>query len=208
MITKEQRDADIHTLSVVNSKLSIDPGLLFILTGSYAIEALTQTPIDHKDMDGNVVATSLASAIVRTAVLMENLETTQGNPNLFKRTADRLEYDIGLRRLEFQFVEEKAFKVPIVLIQLRDSNREAFKFRVKSLLYTIATWAIRISGAAHDQKRPVKDTDLDNFALLLASGYECDDVISTMRRHPQMPKNISERIVLERALAMIGSRLN
>jgi hypothetical protein len=203
MITKEQRDADIHVLSRVNSRLSTVPGFRFVISGSYAIEALTQAPVDHADMDTNIYTLpSLSAAIVLTATLMSGLGIAQGNPKLFKQTTERLEYDVGPRRLEFHFFEETLPRVPTILVNLKDSNQETFKFMVKSLPYTIATWAIRISGEARNPLRPVRNSDLDNFRLLLAAKFEPSEVVRLMSHHPQMPENESESNVLEKAIAI------
>lgn len=204
MFTKEQRDADIHTLSAVNTKLGVNSDLRFVVTGSWSFEALTQAPLDHEDMDGNVIGSNSSLALERTAELMDGFKKGQGNFKLFKRTGDRLEYDIEDRRLEIQFVEDGTHKIPTATVQLRDSRNEVFDFLVKSLPYTIATWAIRLSGAAIDQKRAVRPTDIEAFKLLLTTKYDLDAVIYAMQDHPQMPKGIQGKEIFKRSLAIAG----
>lgn len=70
----------------------------------------------------------------------------------------------------------------------------------------IATWAIRISGLALQPKRPVRDSDLLHFRLLLNSGYNQDDVIRAVQRHPQMPHNIIGEDAIDMALNILAER--
>lgn len=226
-LNKRERNRDIHALSVVNSKIDAS-GIHFILTGSYAIEALTGNRLQHDDMDANIFTTNLAQDLQRAALLIEELGISESRFSLYKKTADRLEYDlqpalepVAPGRLEIQFVEvtgvsgdqlmefrlksrtKDQVKIFTVLASLKDSNENEFIFRVKSLPFTIATWAIRISGFAHSPKRSVRDSDLEQFKLLLATEYSHDEVILAMKYHPQMPENITEDQVFEQALTAL-----
>lgn len=207
--TGKERDIDIYTLSSINSIINAAPGMLFILTGSYAIEALTGNKMVHNDMDANIFTANIGQDLPRAAVLIDELGGPKNRLHLAKKTADRLEYltrpnskQIPPRGLEIQFVE--SVMVPTILAKLADSSGNEFVFRVKSLPYLIATWAIRISGSAYDPKRPVRDSDLEHLKLLLTGKYNHNDIISAMRHHPQMPKNISEEKVFDQALTVLA----
>jgi len=228
---EKERDREIHALSVVSATINA-PGMYFILTGSYATEALTGKRLQHDDMDANIFTTDLTRDLPRAALLIEKLEVPGNSFDLYIKTADRLEYDLWLasegvapRRLEIQFVEitdvsgdqqlefclkskkKGLVRVPTVLVPLKDSDANEFIFRVKSLPYTIATWAIRISGFAYSSKRPVRHSDLEQFKLLLTSGYNHNDVLSVIKHHPQMPKGIPESLIFEQALTVLSCRL-
>lgn len=225
---KEQRDRDIYALSAISLKFDSST-MSFILTGSYAIEALTGERLQHGDMDANIFTTDIARSIESSDILIKELVLPDVRFYLYKKTTDRLEYDllptlkgVDLRRLEIQFSEVKrsskyqqtefdlnmggnrSAKVPIVTAKLNDSKGTSFVFRVKSLSYVIATWAIRISGVAKDPKRLVRQYDVDLFKLLLASGSNHDDIILKMRHHPQMPDEINEEQVFQRAMEVLN----
>lgn len=221
MISTEIRDSDIHTLAEVNITLSQFRELSFLVTGSYAIEALTQTPINHQDMDANVLATVLPVAKTTALTSLSSSQRLQ----LYKQTPDRLEYDVFTtgqsskpRRLEIHFTETaplsqatqpgtftlkdsnpKISQVSLVDASLRDSAGADHVFKVKSLAYSLATWAIRISGAAQNQLRQVRDSDLELFQLLLSQNFSSQDVYSAIEHHPQMPENLMPEEIFQAA---------
>ncbi len=215
MISVEQRDNDIHTLAAINSEFSKLRSMSFLISGSYAIDALTHSPINHGDMDSNVFAPNLPEARSATLALLDDIQLSTGNLQLYKQTPDRLEYDIETpaqsanpRRLEIHLIEavpeftyqpntyiladsknRRVSRVSLVDINLKDSTGKDYLFKVKSLAYTIATWAIRISGVAQNQLRPVKESDLYFFSLLLAQRFTLTEVCSAIELHPQRSEN-------------------
>lgn len=228
---EERRDRDIYALSEINSKI-LTLGMRFILTGSYSIEALTGNRLQHNDIDTNIFSTNLVQDLPRVTALIGEVSMSEYSAVLYKKTSDRLEYDLlsaskhaDSRRLEIQFLEvvnisgdqqmefslkgegKDRISVPTVLVPLKDSKGKEFIFRVKSLPYAIASWAIRVSGVTKDQKRPVRQHDLDLFKLLLLAKSSREDIILAMRYHPQMPKNKSPNEVLQIAQDVLnGSR--
>lgn len=218
----EQRDNDIHIAAKVRSAIDNDSDDYFILTGSYSIEALTHGEIRHNDIDANIFTTNIHRSLGRTASLMNILELYDGAA-LTEQTDSRLEYLITNRaiqqKLELQFVEftdisekdpslkfildndaTRPNEVPTVIKTLEDSSGMEHAFRVKSLPYAIATWALRISGVASSQKRAVRGTDIDHFAFLLSSPHDKADVITSMNHHSQMPSGYAAEEVLSRAM--------
>jgi len=196
------RDRDLALASDVSRVFETNEGDFFVLTGSYAIEAVAKNPnIVHNDVDVNIFTAdktrSLAGASHRLSLL---------NMDLVKSTESRLEYVRGGSLIELQFVQyDRAqqtqsgvdFKlptndsceavVPTIVEALQGTDAEAYMFRVKTLSYAIATWALRISGFAEAQKRSVRQSDINHFALLLQSSYDKDKVIEAILHHPQTP---------------------
>lgn len=215
MISVEQRDSDIHTLAAVNKVLSQSRKMRFLISGSYALEALTQAPIDHGDMDTNIFTPDIPEAKVIAQALLSQPILPLGLLLPYKQTPDRLEYDVkatnqvvDYRRLEIHLVEalqgpeehsdtyvltdsknHKVSQVNLVDAGLRDSLGHEYLFKVKSLAYSLATWALRISGVVKNQLRPVRDTDLESFSLLLTQDFSLAEVNLAMVHHPQMPEN-------------------
>ena len=212
------RDIDLKLLSSVNAQIDSMVGAQLVVTGSYAIEALASHQLKHEDMDANVLASNLSIDIPKVVSIMENLSMQDLKLQLFKSTYDRLEYDVLLeqldsRRLELQFVEAERVEgsendyrlkdggiVPTVIVPLKNSKGQEYLFRIKSLSYAIATWAIRISGVIENPKRQVRQSDLEHLKLLLSSSFQKEDVIFVMSHHPQMPSNMSESEVFNRAM--------
>lgn len=213
MITREMRDSDIHALAAINTALSRFRSMSFLVSGSYAIEALTQNPVDHVDMDANVFTADLLGAMSTTETVLNSFEIARGSLQLYKKTGDRLEYDVRMteqptqRRLEFHFVEAtpsssthpqvfilrdanpQISRVSLVEASLKDSVGKVFPFKVKSLAYSLATWALRISGVAQNQLRPVRQSDLECFGVLLTGVFSSEEIYSAIEHHPQAPKN-------------------
>ena len=164
------RDIDLKLLSSVSAQLDSIGGMQLVVTGSYAIEILTGHQLKHEDMDTNIFVSNLSMEIPKVASSMEGLSPPGLKLRLFKSTDDRLEYDVlpeqaDSRRLEMLFVEAKEVEgskgsyilkdgsiVPTVLVPIKDSKDQEYLFRVKSLPYNIATWAIRISGVLEKPK--------------------------------------------------------
>ena len=227
MISTEQRDNDIRTLAEVNGALSPLRNMSFLVTGSYAIEALTHAPVDHGDMDANVFAPDLPQARAATLELLN----TAHDLRPYKQTSDRLEYDIqpstqsvDPRRLEIHLVQAQAdlvqpntyvlanpnsrkiFQISLVDAWLKDSKGRDHFFKVKSLAYSLATWAIRISGLAQNQLRPVRDSDLELFKLLLSQTFTLAEVNSAIEHHPQTPENIRPEKIFQTAKDILKSK--
>jgi len=218
------RDFDVRTLREVDRVVGGLSGSRLVVTGSYAVEMLTRVPLSHDDIDINVFTEDKATDLPQIAIKLESLDSYRP----YMQTDSGLGYFVGSRhgsftprRLEMQFVEvEEAsefasvftlkgtdFAVPTVSLPLVDSAGSESIFRVKSLSFLIATWAIRISGAAEKQKRDVRASDVDHFRLLLTRDHDREDVLLAMSRHPQMPKGIPESKVLSDALRKANNTL-
>lgn len=226
----EQRDTDLLTLDIVKNELSQSPGINFVVSGSYAIEALTGTAIEHNDMDTNVFADKLTQAMIIAPALLSKHQPDKMGFLLHKQTDDRLEYDVRrtsqssshTRRLEIHLVEatkvgmnvfnlnderkNKISQVTLVEAEMKDSNGKVYLFQVKSLAYSLATWALRISDMATSQIRSVRDSDLEYFSLLLKQGATLSDVIYAMRLHPQMPDRVDPENIYKSALANLEKK--
>jgi len=214
-----RRDNDILILSSIRKTIDEEPETNFILTGSYAVEALTQSPVEHHDIDGNIFSTDLVRA--RSRLLELNHHIVVDGDNRVEFDVPPPEADLPTRRVEICLVKTisvpgdnssgfylenpsgEPFIVPTELASLVSSRGDEYLFRVKSLPYAIATWMIRISGIASNQKRNIRPSDISHLALLLKRNYRYDDVVMNMRNHPQMPPNISEITVFEKALALV-----
>lgn len=221
MLLIEQKDRDLATLVMLKQAFSRYPGAQLLVTGSYAIEALTNTKVDHHDVDVNVLSPDIPSAIFTTLSLIAN---QVGNLHLYKHSEDRLEYNLPLtsqdtHRLELHFIEaallpnslSRVFKLnstsPNRIAQmsltdasLKDSKGREHPFVVKSLAYSIASWALRISDFANNQLRPVRSSDLNHLSLLLAQDYSLPEVLEAIEHHPQMIDLIKPQIVFQTAL--------
>ena len=223
-----QRDTDIHTTSKIASLFEGHSTDYFVLTGSYSIEALTQRDVSHNDIDANVFTPSIPDALARTSFMLHRHEIT--DKAIEAKSSNRLEYilsDSGVeQQLEIQFVEisgvransegfdfllpcstENLVVVPTVKASLTDSTDKEHVFRVKSLPFAIATWALRISGIAQAQKRKVRQTDIDHFAFLSEAPHDIQAVLDAIKYHPQMPKDIpcNPEEVLKKAAKVVNS---
>jgi len=222
-----QRDSSIKAARTIKQCVDERTPHTLILTGSYSIDALTGGNVTHNDIDTNVFFYAANSgAVDDTAGLLGGSLPIN---KILKQTTDRLEYEIitdsGLEIAEFQFVPYDAYiakeglekfilsgkneighniEVPVTEASLIDSQGEPEAFRVKTLDYAIATWAIRISGIIDVQKRPVRQTDIDHFTLLYSQPHSTNLLYETMLNHPQMTSADPER-VLEEALRRTNS---
>jgi len=220
---ESSRDIDLQTAVRASAALSSETGNHFILTGSYSIEALTGRSVTHNDIDANVFTMNPRSA-VRGALGRIGLTFYDNPPNLVLHTDTRLDYqwpeETTSQKLELQFVKvidarekgnettfvlgnkgDQEILVPTTIRSLRDTHNQKHDFRVKTLPYAIATWALRISGVAQNQKRAVRGTDIAHFAFLLSADYDEGDVLRAIEHHPQTPDGCSADEVLTRALA-------
>lgn len=203
----ERRDGDIQLASRIQALLAGQGQDIFVLTGSYSIDALTGDTVSHNDVDTNIFTPDIPRSIARTGLLLSDVQTIKPS----KVTDTRLEYTYTGRthesQLELQFIEyddvegglgeqrfvlpsegdHHAVWVPVVQKMLTTSSGVGHEFMVKSLPYAIATWALRISGAVTAQKRPVRQSDIDHFAFLLRAPHNVSKVIEAMDHHPQMP---------------------
>ncbi|MBI2008082.1 hypothetical protein HYS82_00295 [Candidatus Amesbacteria bacterium] len=176
-------------------------------------------------MDTNIFTPDLPGAKAAALASLNDIQLSVGNLQLYKQTPDRLEYDVQAitqladpRRLEIHLIKavpeseaqpdtytmtdsknRRVSRVNLVNAQLKDSTGKEYLFKVKSLAYTIATWAIRISGVAQNQLRPVRESDLYFFNLLLAQGFTPTEVYSAIKHHPQRSENKRPEEVLQAA---------
>lgn len=219
------READLRIAADVADRINTTEGDNFILTGSYSIDLLTDAEVKHNDIDANVFTDNIQESIGRIALLLES------HKNLTKilHTENRLEYSYvdGDRASEFelQFVQyidamrhgertdyilhshdtDRSVIVPTVFLEadIVRSSDENYSFQVKSLEFAIATWALRISGMALNQKRQVRQSDIDHFAYLVGTTHNDDDVNFSIGHHPQMPQFTDPSLVYDRALSQI-----
>lgn len=199
----------------------------FVLTGSYSIEALTKGEVTHNDIDANVFTKNIPQSMARAGLALVGEEVFNEARRIENTKPNRLEYTVptneGARDLEIQFVQYDdamvdesglRFKlpdnsgspviVPTVMETLAINDMWSEEFRVKSLSFAIATWALRISGVALSQKRAVRQSDVDHFAFLAKAPHSTDEVLEAMRFHPQMPQGESPQHVLDLALDKIN----
>ena len=219
------READMHIAADVADQINTTVSDNFILTGSYSIDLLTDAEVKHNDIDANVFTDNIQESIGRIALLLESHKTL----TKILHTESRLEYSYvdGDRtsELELQFVQyidaighgdrtdyilhgqdtDRSVIVPTVFREadIVRSSDENYSFQVKSLEFAIATWALRISGIALNQKRQVRQTDIDHFAYLVGTKHSDDDVNFSIEHHPQMPQFTDPSLVYDRALSQI-----
>jgi hypothetical protein len=222
-----QRDSSITAARTIKQCIDEQTPHTLVLTGSYSIDALTGGDVAHNDIDTNIFFYAEDDGVVDdiAGLLGSNLPINK----ILKQTTDRLEYEIitdsGLEIAEFQFISYDAhiakkglekfilsgkneighnIEVPVTEASLIDSQGKPEAFRVKTLDYAIATWAIRISGIINVQKRPVRQTDIDHFVFLYSQPHSTDMLYKTMLNHPQMTAT-DPGYVLEEALRRINS---
>jgi len=195
-------------------------------TGSYSIDLLTGAEVKHNDIDANVFTDNIQESIRRVALLLGSHECLTKTLH----TDSRLEYKYAngdrISELELQFLEyedaiERSNRTDFILPS-KDSERlvivptvfrsaniaitsdKAYLFQVKSLGFAIATWALRISGVALNQKRQVRQTDIDHFTYLVNTPYDIDDVNLSIEHHPQMPQAALPSLVLKNAFSFVN----
>ncbi len=215
------RDKDLALASDVGKLLETKDGDFFVLTGSYAIEAVAKKPnIVHNDVDVNIFTADRGRSLAEAAHRLPLL-----NMDLVKSTESRLEYVRGGSLIELQFVQYDRARqtqsgvdftlpaydgheatVPTLVETLHGTDAEAYRFRVKTPAYTIATWALRISGFAEAQKRSVRQSDINHFVLLIQLSYDRDGVIEAILHHPQAPdvRDVRAGDVLDAAVEVVS----
>lgn len=200
----------------------------FVLTGSYSIEALTKGDVAHNDIDANVFTKNVPQSMARAGSTLMSDEMLSEARRVENTKPNRLEYAVptseGDRDLELQFVQYDdamvdevglRFKlsgnsasdivVPTIMETLAINDAQSEEFRVKSLSFAIATWALRISGVALSQKRAVRQSDVDHFVFLAKAPHSTDEVLESMQFHPQMPQGESAQRALDLALDRINN---
>lgn len=210
-ILKREKDADIEFLVRLSDRIFGLNDTMFVLSGSYAIEAHTSNSVYHSDIDANIYTHNILIILPIIANIL-NLEFER-ELKLYKKTYNRLEYDLvpnlnrlSPKKLEFQFNKlDSKHNVPIVQASLFNSNKKEFQFKVKSLPYLIATWAIRISGQATNQKRQLKESDFKKFKQLVLCSYDRKHVIDLINKHPQMPSNLDANDIFNTSLKKLTS---
>ncbi len=226
----EQKDRDILIIDQVQNRLSEDTMLRFVISGSYSIESLThQHCIAHNDIDSDVFTEDISTTMAIIPALLVRRHTTDIDFSLYKITSDRIEYDVSTNqetpdcpksRLEIHVIPaykiekksiilndsngQRLFKVDLTEAELIDSTGKSSKILVKSLAYSIATWALRISDAAQNQLRPVKQSDIESFLMLLNQRFKLTEVLAAMESHPQMPVGAIAQEIYISALIKAG----
>lgn len=226
----EQRDQNIMIINQVSCRLSEDPRLRFVVSGSYSIEVLThQDGIVHNDIDSDVFTEDLPIAIAAIPSLLSQQNILGMDFSLYKLTSDRIEYDVQTNvenadcpksRLEIHVIgaesvegasiilrdsrSQRLSRVDLVESKLVDSKGNSSIIIVKSLAYSVASWALRISDAAQNQLRPVRQSDIDNFLLLLKQKVNIVEVLIAMENHPQMPRGVNAQDIYQSALIKVG----
>ena len=203
----ETRGVDIALLAHLRDVATLVPNAHFLVTGSLAVEALTQKPRPHVDLDINVFVPSVTPAKDAYAALLTHKPTPVGPLAVYKTSPDRLEYDTSYgRRLELRFIKashisgegsDKTFQifeynryslVPTTMANLLDEAHGLVPFRVKSLAYALATWALRISGHARNPLRAIRDSDREVLGTLMQVEHGDAEVVRAMAAHPQAPE--------------------
>lgn len=224
--TPSARDTDLGIASGLSTQITNEHGDFFVLTGSYSIDALTQAEIVHNDIDANIFTRDIPLALARASFVLKNNSALQ----LTKQSASRLEYaqehSHGSTQVELQFVEyashipdqtginfvlpnqQKPVIIPTVMSTMRETNGNEHTFRVKSLPFAIGTWALRISGAAQNQKREVRKTDVEHFLHLLNTPHDPKEVLRAIQYHPQMPEDSNPADVMNAVHQIIKERLS
>jgi len=219
------RKADLHIAADVADQINAFEADNFILTGSYSIDLLTGAEVKHNDIDANVFTDSKQESIGRVALLLGSHKSL----TKILHTDSRLEYSYvdgdRTRELELQFVQytdavqhsdrtdfilhsqaiDRSVIVPTVFrrADIASASDESYSFQLKSLEFAIATWALRISGLALNQKRQVRQTDIDHFAYLVNTSHSNDSVNFSIEHHPQMPQSIDPSLVYSKALSLV-----
>lgn len=216
----DSRSVDLQIASSLATRIDESVEDHFVLTGSYSIDILTGADIIHNDIDANVFTDDVSRSLGRAALLFKRLPLT-------RQTDSRLEYlvphDAGETQVELQFVQyDRAEPTPAgwdfylpgrvhpsVIVPVVHGAVEvdglSYDFLIKSLPFAIGTWALRISGVAMDQKREVRQTDLDHFLHLAARQYDSGDVMRAMVHHPQAPTDYDVTRTLDAAIAIAES---
>lgn len=221
------RDYDLSIARAVRDAISSRDDH-FVLTGSYSIEALTKGDVIHNDIDGNVFTRDIPRSMARVGLALASESVLPSAEKKDDSKSNRLEYEIvtneGVRDLELQFVQyddvvssdeglrftlpddsDRKVVIPTVTETLGLHKGGEEEFRVKSISFAIATWALRISGIALSQKRSVRQSDIDHFAFLAQAPHKPSMVAEAMRHHPQMPTAVSPERALELAIRRIDN---
>ena len=185
-----------------------------MVTGSHSISLLTDKQINHNDLDANVFTQDVEKSIESIGL---NIEKHLPNLDLTSYKNNRLEYSYktksDARQVELQFIEyDDLIKesnyinfilnsdtiriIPTEQLNIERNNTK-YEFRVKTLPYAIATWALRITGVALNQKRSVRQSDIDHLQLLVNTKHPQEAVAKAILSHPQSPLNVDPNIVIK-----------
>lgn len=220
-IDSSHRDADLSLASSISNCFSPDESEFLLLTGSYSIEAITGAAnIKHNDLDMNVFTNNVSESKTNAIKSLNSLGLSQRD-----QTQSGLEYEYSGSLIELEFVhydevnhgiEGPTFKladknghevyVSTTQATILDNEGRSHCFNVKTLPFALATWALRISGVVETQKRPVRQTDVDHFGILLQTPHDRKLVIEAIAQHPQMPLSSrgSADMVLNLALGAVN----
>ena len=89
-LAEKEKDSDIHLLANISKKISRVNGIKFVLTGSYAIEALTGQETYHEDIDANILTDDINDSLPKVANKISHMSGLK----VYKQTQNRLEYDV------------------------------------------------------------------------------------------------------------------
>lgn len=224
------REKDLEIAAGVAYDIGLVSDDKFVLTGSYSIDLLTGARVEHNDIDANIFTNNTPRALARVALLFKG----RGNFAQTKKTEGRLEYrytdgdrvgQFELQIVQYSDVHEhtdgsinfvlpgenpkREVIVPTVQqqVEINSNSGETYTFNVKSLPFAIATWALRISGAALNQKRQVRQTDIDHFVYLLNTPHSDEAVRIALQHHPQMPNEANPDEIIGSALSYLNHGL-
>ena len=227
--TYSPKNADLNIAASVADRTTGDSLDHFVLTGSYSLELLTGSELKHNDIDANIFTENVKHSVGRIALLFED-------DKRFTNTLindSRLEYrydafgrigDLELQFHQYRDAIENDGTVNFILPSHQDGREvivptimttadiglryeDEYLFRLKTLEFAIATWALRITGFASHQKRSVRQSDVDHFIHLMRTPYDTDEVIFSLEHHPQMPQSCESQRVLDEAFALFANKV-
>jgi len=217
-------ERELFVASTIATHIDNSTSDIFVLTGSHAIEALTGKNLKHNDVDVNVFTDNISDSITRAESFFEH------RANFIKRACfrnNRIDYvyqeNCTESIFEIQFVEysnvhegdngeieyilqdedsERVFCIPVITkpVTVNSETQEVYNFNIKSLHFAIATWALRISEIAIDQKRNVRQSDYENFMHLIKTPYNNELLRASIANHPQAPNDVIPEDVIYDAL--------
>lgn len=216
-----KHDRDVVLASYISKMFDEQNGDYFLLTGSYSIESLSNRNTYHNDIDVNIFTKNIQKSIGRVATNLELI-----GMRLIRHDSNRIDCKKNESVVEMNFVQyddievsnglkfiikkpnAKTSEIPTTIGLLSLSDDSTYEFRVKTLPFAIATWALRISNTALEQKRQVRESDLDNFATLTKLPYAKSQVVEAIAKHPQYPYDEEKNagIILIDALNIISLR--
>lgn len=185
----------------------------FVVTGSHSISLLTGEQVNHNDLDANIFTQDVKRSVESVGL---SIEEHLPNLNLTSYKNNRLEYSYKTkskeRQVELQFIKyddlireldhihfilnnETKRVIPTEQRNIKRNDTE-YEFRIKTLPYAIATWALRITGVALNQKRNVRQSDIDHLRHLVNTKHSQEAVARAILSHPQAPTDVDPNTVM------------